>query len=375
MKKLMCLLVMLACVSSASAALLYSIPALPDSTIGTNLTNVWPRDVSGWNGGTVKAVALDRSWGGALPEPMVWSVAGGSVEMLGLSGSTAVKEVRGISGNGSMIVGYDKGLGWHAVQFYADGTSNARRLTTTYGDTEAYGVSDDGSKAFGYGVTGTPASPYSSAATFATASDSMVSTPVGGNWTNAAGDDATALAGNFRLQTQAFAVRAGVKYNLTGNTNTKAWGITDDASTVVGVYDIANDDGRYWTWEGAGYTSRNIPNVIGHSCVKWEITGITGDGKYIVGQAKSTTAWAPFIWDTAEAAPVRLIDFLLPSQLAAIPSGYSLYSITAISGDGTAITGTMGDGTDTLGYVAYISEPATMVLLGLGGLALIRKRR
>ena len=98
--------------------------------------------------------------------------------------------------------------------------------------------------------------------------------------------------------------------------------------------------------------------------------GVSQDGSIVVGSSDSNA----FIWDAGHG--IRNLQDVLENEYGLDLGGWLLRGVFGISDDGTVLTGI---GYDHRGYqrcwIATIPEPATLLLLGFGGLALLRGRR
>ncbi len=109
--------------------------------------------------------------------------------------------------------------------------------------------------------------------------------------------------------------------------------------------------------------------------IRGSATGVSADGSVIVGSAVfAGSVYEPFIWDMTQG--VRSLRAVLVDDCGLDLGDWTLERATGISADGLTIVGygTNPDGV-TEGWIATIPEPATVLLVGLAGLALLRNRR
>lgn len=102
---------------------------------------------------------------------------------------------------------------------------------------------------------------------------------------------------------------------------------------------------------------------------------VSADGSVVVGESVVSTGDAvAFIWDSANG--MRNLRDVLMNDFGLDLTGWVLQNPTSISDDGRTI---VGWGTDPSGFteawIATIPEPGTLSLLGLAGVALLRRRR
>ena len=158
-----------------------------------------------------------------------------------------------------------------------------------------------------------------------------------------------------------------------GDFYSSACGVSADGSTVVGQSNSASGyEAFHWTsasgMVGLGYPSGGWFNS---SALSVSADGSTIVGHYDVSDAGDGKA---FIWDTVNG--IKNLRDVLVNDYGLDLTGWTLSSARGISDDGLTIVG-WGYNPDgyTEAWIATIPEPGTLFLFGLGGLALLRKRR
>jgi len=155
---------------------------------------------------------------------------------------------------------------------------------------------------------------------------------------------------------------------LNGSIESAAYGITEDGLTIVGRCFSGRDEAFLWN-ESVGMIG--LGDLPGGSFSSWA-KDVSADGSLIVGCSKTDIGWEAFLWN--ESNGMRNLKEVLEDDFKLNLTGWTLTWANGVSADGTTI---VGRGYNLAGYreawIATIPEPATVLLLGLGGLFL-RKR-
>jgi probable HAF family extracellular repeat protein len=246
-----------------------------------------------------------------------------------LPGGAYKSEAYGISSDGSVVVGYSPGTTLQAAfRWTAEGG-----IVSVGNAYKAYGVSSNGSVIVGESYSGSPSR------------QAFRWTPDGGE--------------------------VGLGY-LTGASKSGAYGISADGSVVVGFSSVSSSIGEAFRWTSGGGMV-GLGDLAGGSFESFA-TGISADGSVVVGYGSSASGQEAFYYDSSDG--MQSLKDILTNNCGLDLTGWALRSANEISADGLTI---VGFGTNPSGYqeawVATIPEPATLFLLGMGGLALLRKRR
>lgn len=270
-------------------------------------------------------------------QPCRWT-ADGVVAALGQvsnPGQTPVSGVSlGVSADGSVVVGKSGHRAFRWSQ--PTGMVALGDLDGGEGDAAATGVSGDGSI-----VVGTSTSP---------------------------GYDHQA----FRWTQETGTVGLG---DLTGGyVGSEAYGISADGKVVVGASYSDRSEGWQeafrWTESEGMVGLGDLPGGIFSSRAR----AASADGSVIVGDSDGGGPGGVFIWDSVHGMR-NLLD-VLTEECGLDLQGWSLMFGTDVSADGLTIVGIAVDPEGGHGgYIAHIPEPATLLLLALASLTLMRRRQ
>lgn len=165
-------------------------------------------------------------------------------------------------------------------------------------------------------------------------------------------------------------VGLGNLLSLPGAVDSYAAGISADGSVIVG-HCMSEEGIQAFRWEddemfGLGGLD---PNGIDSYA-----TAVSADGSTIVGRSVTgSDGYQAFIWD--EDNGMRSLREVLENDCGLDLDDWLLVEATGVSADGLTIVG-HGLSSDGEGaWIATIPEPATLLLLGLGSLVLLKRRR
>lgn len=166
-------------------------------------------------------------------------------------------------------------------------------------------------------------------------------------------------------------------FKTNGNRASEAYAVTNDGTFVTGI-----DIGGFF---GAGFAYRYntvtdtyeaLPNLATGAQSRMAGIGITDDGAMIVGGTWGVgpaTFGTGIIWREG-IGTIRFKDYL-DLMGVTYPTGYNFNFVSDVSSDGLWFTGWGGTGVAANeSWVVYVPEPTGLLLLGLGGLALFRRR-
>jgi len=316
-----------------------------------------------------------------------WTPEGGMVNL----GTVYAYTAYGASSNGSVIVGdgYLGGPSRQAFRWTVDGGVVGLGYLPGANKSGAYGVSADGSVVVGIssvsstvgeafrwtsgggmvGLGDLEGGEYWSHALATSANGSVVV----GYGTSASGTEA------FRWTSGGSMVGLG---DLAGGIfESWARGVSGDGSVVVGQGSSASGREAFrWTSAGGMVGLGDFPG----GAFKSNALAVSADGSIVVGSSSSTfdvhdyaRYGEAFYWtESGGMQNLKNILINLGADLTAWDSTtWTLTEATGISPDGKTIVGYGFNGGSPEAWIATIPEPATMCLLGLGVLGLLKKRR
>jgi len=337
-----------------------------------------------------------------------------------LTGGEFFSKAYGISDDGSVVVGEShSNLGWEGFIWQNGLMTGLGDLPGSYFWSKAYAVSADGSVVVGQSVSTSGGEAFRWENGVMTGLGELPGSPYFSSKAYAVSADGSVIVGESYSTIDFEAFRWTQEEGMVGLgwTRSTAYGVSADGSVIVGEIDSAkvpDKEAFRWTKEegmvGLGFLVP--PSMFAFS----RATAVSADGSVIVGWSKASfpssapepfrwengvmtglgvrgSAWAvsadgsvvvggddvvegvnAFIWDSKHG--VRDLKSVLVNECGLDLTGWTLVSARGISADGLTIVG-YGVNPDgfTEGWIATIPEPATLLLLSFGGLALLKKRR
>jgi probable HAF family extracellular repeat protein len=306
----------------------------------------------------------------------LWSQSGGMVNLGDLPGGDVYSSAHGVSRDGTVVVGEGRSpigpespTGTEAFRWTEQGGMvGIGDLPGGYFASEARGLSADGSVVVGWGYSdvGAPEAFYwTEAEGLVGIGDLPPDDSMGDSMAYSISSDGTVVAGTghspkseaFRWTEEGGMVGLGL---LPGMEASTAYDISSDGSVVVGnsaYYGDLNGDGEMdqeafrWTqcsgMEGLG----DLPGGAFYS----NAMGVSADGSVIVGWGTTAQGQRAFIWD--EANGMRSLQDVLTNVYGLDLTGWTLTNAYDISADGTTIVGRGSSPNGTEAWVAKIETP------------------
>ncbi len=279
-------------------------------------------------------------------EAFRWTSTGGLIGIGDLSGGSFESEAWGVSSDGQVIVGHgSSSSGLEAFRWtQGGGMIGLGDLSGGNFLSGARGVSSDGAVVVGFSSS---TSSWESYEDFTEAF----------RWTNNGG-------------------MVGLGDLPGGNFDSWATAVSSDGQVIVGAGSSAASfassewakEALLWTSDGSMVGLGDLPGGYFDSTA----AAVSSDGSAVVGWSSTDEGPEAFIWDSIHG--MRNLKGVLVNQCGLNLTGWMLRDATGISADGLTIVGVgSSPNGDTEAWIATIPEPATILLLGLGGLVL-RKR-
>jgi len=173
------------------------------------------------------------------------------------------------------------------------------------------------------------------------------------------------------------AVPAGIGQTLipggSGNVS-EAFGISVDGNVLCGYDQGTVTQAFVWTQGGASMTLLGM--LAGDtSSQAYVVNNAEMVGGFSLGSERSAVIWdTTGVWDTS-GQPKKVWDLLAAAGVDLSADWQNLTRVTSMSDDGMTLagTGTWIDGT-ARGWIATIPEPASLLMLAVCGLTLLRRR-
>ncbi len=302
-------------------------------------------------------------------EAFIWTSSGGIQGLGDLPGGGFNSWAKDVSGDGSMVTGFsDSGSDSYKQEaFLWTQSGGIQGLGFLPGATNsiAYGISRDGSV-----ITGRS---NFQAYRYFTASSSFASLGMSSSYVDVSPDGSTVLgqmSGNEAFIWSESGGLVGLDYLLDEDSWSAAYSASFDGSVIVGESgeSIYRMEAFLWTQAGGMIGLGDLPGGDYFS----RAFAVSDDGSVVVGES-STGFNSAFIWD--ELNGMRNLKDVLEGDYGLDLIGWTLSSAMGISADGLTIVG-YGSNPDGYqeGWIAIVPEPVTVLLLGVGGLMLRRRR-
>ena len=147
--------------------------------------------------------------------------------------------------------------------------------------------------------------------------------------------------------------------------------ISEDGSTIIGRAEIEDGFEAFrWTDSDGMVGLGALPGGDSHSSPH----DMSTDGSIIIGTSATDLGNEVFRW--TEANGMRRLSDILTLDYNLDLTGWTLQWASGISVDGTTIVGGgINPNGDFEAFIARIPTPGALMLFGLGGLAILRRRR
>ena len=300
-------------------------------------------------------------------------VRGSGKQNLGFLPATTTSFARGISGDGSMVVGgsYNSTEG-RAFRWSA--TGGMESLGIFSGDTysDASRISSDG--AFVVGASGNSAFRWSAASGL---QNLGLLSGAASSYAHGVNADGTVVVGDSGDQAFRWQVSQGMQslHGSLGRNVSAAYAVSADGSVVVGeAADSWTSRGETFRWTPSG--GAQMLGKLGGDTFSFP-NAISADGETIVGQSllvinSLQNQSRAFVWK-ASFGMVELGAFL--GNEGVDTSGWNFTEAFDISADGRTIVGRGNFNGTSQAFVAQVPEPSSLPLLLAGGAVLMAGRR
>lgn len=362
-------LTLTACIASADISLNLVGP-LPGGT-GAFLHGVSP------DGSTAVGYSTD----GYADRVITWTAAGGTADRgVGIVNGTS----RGMDiNNTGDIAGYGYNSSWTTeIAFIMAAGGGNTTFPSSHGNSAA-AITADGTTIVG----GAQGDGMNSAAKMTGGVTYLLPPLTSGVWAGASdvSADGSIVVGYSRTHTAydlnravywtglASPVNMGVLPGAPAGAHSNATGISQDGTMIVGQ--SGNAAGRTEAFLWTAGTGMQGLGTVSSSNVYSSALAVSNSGSVVGTSSNDDGDYVAFVWDATNG--MRDLNTLVAGLL---PSGWSLMNANDISDDGTVIVGTaFNESTwSAKGFVLTmpqdVPEPTTMALLGLGAVALIRRR-
>jgi len=324
-------------------------------------------------------VAVGSSRSSQEDEAFRWTASEGMVAIGSLDGGR-FRQPMGVSADGSVIVGWGVKSHWSDIAVRWTQTGGAAVLPGPAGEeTRGYAVSADGSVVAGVILR---ESVWEAFRWEAVQGMTPLGFLPGGNTFSLplamSGDGSIVVGAGGRPGVHAEAFRwtsatgmVGMGDLPGGEFDSYAYGISADGKVIVGrgYSDLGNEAFR-WTAETGMVGLGDLPGGLFTSLAH----ATSGDGSIIVGFGNTPAGREAFIWDATNG--MRNLKQVLSNEYGLDLTDWQLTEAYGVSANGGIIVGSgINPLGDAEGWIATLPEPATLSLLALGFLALLRSRR